>query len=165
MMYRSNWARSPSQERILGIWLKREAFEELLALSEQTSHGAAATSKEEWKKRRAQTKNLADGSQLAGRVNIQWDPDHHPSGTKMTRRAIQIGIKCVPWWITAEKFEKIIDFTPLVEAQRDHVPNCQTDLFTPQEKLYVVKDEALALHARCETNESDLEEEKSNLAS
>lgn len=67
MMYRSGWARKSNQERILAIHLNRCFFNELL--------------------RNATTKG--------GDLRIQWDPDHSPRPpyTKLTRRAIQLGLR------------------------------------------------------------------------
>lgn len=160
MMYRSNWARSPNQERILGIWLHIDAFHELLTLSEQTSANSAYASKHEWEAARAAKKTLPGATEeWDGRVNVQWDPDHHPSGTKLTRRAIQIGIKKVPWWSSGARFEKIVDVTPLVIAQRDFVTISEDQLHTPHERVYLVPDAEIAKHAHTDTTQADLDAE------
>jgi hypothetical protein len=38
MMYRSDWARSKDQEMILGIWLKRTAFDRMIKNHVPTSY-------------------------------------------------------------------------------------------------------------------------------
>jgi hypothetical protein len=166
MMYRSNWAKSKDQERILGIWLKLDAFHELLALAEQTSPNRLYKSKEQWTKAVQTQKTLADGSEFKGKVNIQWDPDHTPNGGKMMRRAIQIGIKQVPWWPTGERFERIIDVTEFVHEQRPHAQidsSLFPELWTPQERIYMVPDEALAVHCGSDSSAEDKKAEEAFL--
>lgn len=164
MMYRSNWARSPNQERILGIYLKLDAFHELLTLSEQTSANSAYATKQEWEAARSAKKTLPGSTEpWDGRVNIQWDPDHHPSGAKLTRRAIQIGIKNVPWWSGGSRFEKIVDVTPLVIAQRDFVTVNADQLYTPHEKIYRIPDAETAKHAHTDTTDEDIQVESASL--
>lgn len=151
MMYRSNWAQSKNQDRILGIWLKLDAFHEMLAHSTHTSTSAGA---EEWN-----SSPVDSTSDWKGRVNLQWDPDHGPSGKALFRRAVQIGVKNVPWWHTGEKFESIIDVTPLVAQQRKLVPKQLEDLFSPQERLYIIPEKRISRHVKLETTVADLEEE------
>lgn len=156
MMYRSSWATAPNQERILAIWLKLDAFHELLQLSEQSTANRQYESTEAWKKARNAAKTLPglDGP-WTGRVNIQWDPDHTPTGQKYARRAIQIGIKKVPWWGTGECFEKIVDVTPLVDEYRDFAVDSFEALYTPHETLYMIPDKAIAVHSGTETTDEE----------
>lgn len=162
MMYRSSWATAKSQERILGIWLKREAFHELLKLSEQTSPNRNYASKHEWTKAVQTKKTLSDGTTFLGKVNIQWDPDHTPNGGKSQRRAIQIGIKQVPWWANGTQFEKIIDVTELVSEQRRHASgesNIYPELYTPHERIYIPDDPSVAAHASVASTEAEKQAE------
>lgn len=159
MMYRSSWATAKSQERILGIWMKREAFHELLRLSEQTSCNRNYKSREEWTKAVATQKTLSNGEPFEGKVNIQWDPDHTPAGGKCGRRAIQIGMKNVPWWSSGSMFERIVDVTPLVAEQRPHSSEPFDLLYTPHERIYIPDDPEIASHASVASSTFDLEEE------
>lgn len=164
-MYRSSWATAKNQERILGIWLKLDAFHELLMLSEQTSANRVYASKEAYNKARSAKKTVPghEDEDWSGRVNIQWDPDHTPSGGKMARRAIQIGMKKLPWWSTGERFEGIVDMTEFVASQRRHAQEDSEDfvnLFTPQEFLYIVPDADIAAHAATDTTTADKEDEQ-----
>lgn len=154
-MYRSNWARSKNQDRILGVWLKLDAFHEMLA---HATHTSTSGESEEW-----DSSPIDSVTGWKGRVKIQWDPDHGPSGESLSRRAVQIGVKNVPWWHTGERFEGIIDLTPLVIDQRKHVPSNLAQLFTPQEKIYVIPDKRIAKHVKTETSVAHLDEEKSLL--
>ena len=74
-MYRSMWGTKKGQERILAVRIKREGFDSIISL--------ALTGHDE-KERGMKQKSL---------VRLQWDPDHTPSGTCETRRAIQLGLR------------------------------------------------------------------------
>lgn len=128
----------------------------MLAHATHTSTSAAA---EEWN-----SSPTDSSSGWKGRVNLQWDPDHGPTGKSLFRRAIQIGVKNVPSWHTGENFERIIDLTPLVKEQRKFVPSQLSQLFTPQERLYFIPNKSIAKYVKVETTVSDLAEEKSLLA-
>lgn len=158
MMYRSSWGRSKNQERVLGVWLKKDAFLNLLRHSVHTSSSAA---EDDWS---STSTTLDPLPGWKGRVRLQWDPDHGPNGEPVGRRAIQIGIKNVPWWHTGECFEKIIDVTPLMIEQRVHVPSSIPQLYTPQERIFVIPDKAIAKHVKTETTQSHLDEETSYLS-
>ena len=83
MMYRSGWASKPNQERILAISISKEFFKKLLNEGELTSIKQSKYKEESiWRK-------LLNNSE----VRIQWDPHHRPDGSKLDRKAIQIGIK------------------------------------------------------------------------
>ncbi|MEM7554027.1 MAG: DUF4291 family protein [Cyanobacteria bacterium P01_A01_bin.84] len=84
MMYCSESGRKTVQEVvILAIWQKRSAFYEMLSMAVHSSFiPEVYSSKIEWKEKI----NLSS-------VRLQWNPDHHPSGAKLQRRAIQIGIR------------------------------------------------------------------------
>ena len=38
-------------------------------------------------------KRFQDQAKRGLNVRLQWDPDHHPSGAKLQRKAIQLGLK------------------------------------------------------------------------
>ena len=83
MTYRSGWGTKDNQERTLGLRLRREFFESLLAQAVQSSYYEGHyPSREDWQQALAQSA-----------VRLQWDPDHHPSGAKVERRAIQLGLR------------------------------------------------------------------------
>ena len=82
MMHRSGWAGQPGQERILAIEISRDGFEWALAHS-CLSHFTPGqhASREAWA-----------AAMAAAPVRIQWDPDRSLTGTRLARRAIQIGL-------------------------------------------------------------------------
>ncbi len=83
MMYRSGWGTKPGQEMVLAIWLRRVAFDAILAAAVPSHfdpdlyHDVDA-----WR-----------GALAASDVRLQWDPDHDPAGTPLARRAIQLGLR------------------------------------------------------------------------
>ena len=136
MMYRCGWATKANQERVLALWLAKTDFERILSEAVFSTFTAGNyDSTDIWKQELA-TKN----------VRLQWDPDHSPYGGKLTRRALQLGLKNA----TLEQFGKhqvtrIEDVTDFVQQQKVHVDNRQLEqLHVPQERVYTVVDSALA---------------------
>ena len=135
MMYRCGWASKENQERVLALWLDKTAFESILSEAVFSTFPAGSyASAEVWKQELA-TKN----------VRLQWDPDHSPYGGKLTRRALQLGLKGE----TLEQFGKhgvslIEDVTDFVQQQKVYVTNRQlSQLSVPQERVYTPADAAL----------------------
>lgn len=83
MMYRSGWAHKKDQERILQLELSRSGFEDVLAQAVPSSFTAGYYP----------TKTAWQEAIQSSEVRLQWDPDHAPDGSKLTRRAIQLGIR------------------------------------------------------------------------
>ncbi|WP_427160726.1 DUF4291 domain-containing protein [Aliinostoc sp. HNIBRCY26] len=131
MMYRSGWAAKPGQEVVLAIWLKRTAFEEILSKVVHSSFiPELYTTQEAWQ-------TALKHSQ----VRLQWDPDHHPSGAKLERRAIQLGLRgeilaayAQDWIVNIE------DISEFVRQQRRNINSDCTELITPRESVYSVVD-------------------------
>jgi hypothetical protein len=109
MMYRSGWGTKENQEVTLGLRVRRAFFDSLLAEAVPSS----------WDRDTFPTSG--DWSRAVGRssVRLQWDPDHHPSGAKLDRRAIQLGLRgaVLEAFGTRELLE-VIDLTGHVEEQR-----------------------------------------------
>ena len=131
MMYRSTWGTTPGQEVILAIWLRRSAFDEILASAVHSNFVPAVYGSEtEWQ----QAVKSSD-------VRLQWDPDHHPSGAKLERRAIQLGLRgnilanYARDWIV--NIENISEF---VQQQHQYKGGDRTQLITPSETVYPVID-------------------------
>src|SRR5882724_8185185 len=83
MMYRSGWGTKEDQEVTLAVRLRRPFFDSLLARAVPSSWDRDLyPTSDEW-------------SRAVGRsdVRLQWDPDHHPKGAKLERRAIQLGLR------------------------------------------------------------------------
>ena len=131
MMYRSAWGTSSGQEVILAIWLKRSAWDEILGSAVHSNFVPAVYgSEKEWQQA---VKNSA--------VRLQWDPDHHPNGSKMDRRAIQLGLRgSVLASYAREWIVKIEDISQFVQEQRQYNGGDSTQLLTPCETVYPVID-------------------------
>ncbi len=132
MMYRSGWGTKPDQEVILAVRLQRAAFDALLKQAVHSTFVPEPYGTEvAWKTALAQSP-----------VRLQWDPDHHPSGPKLERRAIQLGLRgsalvhYAREWIMARE-----DISPFVREQHQHVTARRYDLLlTPAEQVYSVQD-------------------------
>lgn len=131
MMYRSGWAQKPNQERILALTITLEGFIELLKKAVISSFKPEMyESREDWK-------NQLDNSE----VRLQWDPDHEPNGEKMSRKAIQIGIKGETLSVFNDKWiKKIEDITDFVLEQKDNISTSYQNLDVPIERVLFLKD-------------------------
>jgi Domain of unknown function (DUF4291) len=136
MMYRSGWGTKEGQEVVLAVRLRREAFEQILALAVPSSYDRARyESREAW-------------SHAVGRssVRLQWDPDHGPSGTPVERRAVQLGLRGE----TLQRYARewllgVEDISGLVAEQREkRYKRDWGGLLTPREDVYRPADPAVA---------------------
>lgn len=129
MMYRSGWGQKPDQEVVLAVWLRRAAFDQLLAAAVASSFAASGQGDE------ATWRAAVAGSS----VRLQWDPDHGPHGERLERRALQLGLRgpaladyARAWIVHLE------DITPLVAAERAVLASDPAALVTPREDVYPV---------------------------
>src|SRR5436309_7142314 len=77
MMYRSGWGTKEGQEVTLAVRLKRAAFDALLQEAVYSTFVPDVYANESaWK-----------DAVATSSVRLQWDPDHHPSGALLERRA------------------------------------------------------------------------------
>ena len=137
MMYRSAWATSPGQETVLGLRISRRFFERILLTAVASSHtGESHDTHDQWRNKLASSE-----------VRLQWDPDHDPTGGKLERRAIQLGLRgeTLRAYATSE-LQEVIDMTPLIVEQRPHTPREQWPLLrTPVEHVYFPDDPSVGL--------------------
>lgn len=132
MMYRSGWGAKPGQDIVLAIRLQRSAFDSILAQAVHSSFQPELYESQEYWQKAVQTSD----------VRLQWDPDHHPGGNKLERRAIQLGLRgeairryAQEWIIDIE------DISGFVAEQRQHVMSGNYEaLLTPAESPYPVQD-------------------------
>ncbi len=136
MMYRSGWGTKEGQEVTLAVRLKRSAFATLLELAVHTQYIPAVYPDEEaWQEQLHRTS-----------VRLQWDPDHDPVGTKLERRAIQLGLGGdILKHYAHEWIMEIDDISPFVQQQAEYV---RTKIFahltTPYEAVYPLPHPELA---------------------
>lgn len=128
MMFRCGWAEKENQERVLAIWLKKQAFEQIL------NEAVLSTFDEETYGTREIWQKLLSEKE----VRVQWDPDHGPKGNKLERKAIQLGLKGETLQFFAnEGIQHIEDITPLVKKQSLYVKQDELDkLWVPAESIY-----------------------------
>jgi hypothetical protein len=118
------------------VRLRREAFDKILAAAVHSSYVSEVYGeRSEW------TRAVARSD-----VRLQWDPDHGPSGDKLERRAIQLGLRdetlrrYAREWIVG-----IEDVSEFVEQQRLKLASrAKAELITPREDVYPVADSAVA---------------------
>ncbi|MBN1427688.1 MAG: DUF4291 domain-containing protein [Anaerolineae bacterium] len=134
MMYQSDWGSKPEQSCVLAIWLRRDAFDAILA---QAVHSLFAPGvygdRETWQ----YALNRSE-------VRLQWDSDHNPRGIKIKRRAMQLGLSGETLRCYAQEWIiHIEDISQYVQEQAKYMREPEM-LLTPAEHIYPVKDEAVA---------------------
>src|SRR5207247_422682 len=79
-------------------------------------------------------------------VRLQWDPDHHPSGAKLERRAIQLGLRgAVVEEFGRRELIEVLDLSEFVAEQRERLSSGGASvLVTPRERVYRPADPAVA---------------------
>ena len=128
MMFRSGWGTKENQEITLGLRIRRAFFDGLLAQAIESSFSPQRFADEgEWQR------ELAESA-----VRLQWDPDHDPSGAKLERRALQLGLRgaALQAFGRTELLE-VIDLAEFVSKQREELAAGRRDaLVTPTERVY-----------------------------
>ena len=83
-------------------------------------------------------------------MRLQWDPDHHPSGAKTERRAIQLGLRGeVLEAFGKRELVEVIDLSKFVAEQRIVLSSDGVSaLVTPRERVYLPADPAVAAKLR-----------------
>jgi len=126
MMYRAGWATKENQERILAIKITLSGFREIL---QQAVHSSFIS--EVYEDREAWKAQLANSN-----VRLQWDPDHNPTGEKLTRKAIQLGLRGdIFHKFNNEWIAQIEDITDFVIEQRENAKGDFKDLEVPFERV------------------------------
>jgi hypothetical protein len=135
MMYRSGWGTKLDQEVTLAVRLKRSAFDTILSQAVHSRYIAGSyDSAPVWK------------AQLqASPVVVQWDPDHDPTGAKVQRRAIQLGLRRdVVEQYARDWIVEIEDISEFVSEQQANVEKERwPELVIPAHMPYPVTDPAV----------------------
>lgn len=119
MMYRCGWGTKESQEHILAIDIKREAFDYIVQNAViSTYNNNMSISQSEWKEQVKESD-----------IRCQWDPERDIFGNPLGYRSIQLGLrgnavrKYVDEWIVTitdyvkdlkEKIDKGVDISTLL---------------------------------------------------
>ncbi|MEP6989002.1 MAG: DUF4291 domain-containing protein [Chloroflexota bacterium] len=136
MMFRCGWATKEKQECVIAVTITREGFDTLLSQAVHSNFKPHLYETEAtWK--------AAVGKSL---VRLQWDPDHHPAGNKLDRRAIQLGLRGeILRKYSREWIVRIEDISDFVREQHQRVIAQRYDeLLTPREQVYPVQNRAVA---------------------
>lgn len=136
MMFRSGWGTKENQEVTLGLRVRRTFFDSLLAEAVPSS----------WDRERYATEEEWSGAVGRSHVRLQWDPDHHPSGAKLDRRAIQLGLRGpVLDAFGRRELLEVIDLTAFVAEQRERLQSGGVSaILTPHERVYRPADPTVA---------------------
>jgi hypothetical protein len=119
MLYSGNWLSEENQERMLAIWIKKEAFAEILK-------DAVLISENESQKQIERKK-----------VILHWLPDNDCLGKKLERKVIQLDLNSEAFEkLVNEKIEGITDITDFVLEQKNHIDKGELDrLLIPKESV------------------------------
>ncbi|GAA1944709.1 DUF4291 domain-containing protein [Kitasatospora viridis] len=120
LMHRSNWGRKAGQERILGVRMTREGWEEALSRAVLTTADPAAVAK--------------------AAVHLQWDPERSVRGAALNHYSIQVGIGRQLIRTFAEEWVVgLTDLTPQVRKAAELVQGgraAQAQRLFPPEREY-----------------------------
>jgi hypothetical protein len=132
MMYRWGWGTKENQEVTLAIRLHRSTFDFILAQAVHSKYIPEIYADQTAWNRAVKSSD----------VRLQWDPDHDPTGGKLTRRAIQLGLQgetAIKY--AQESIVSIEDISEFVAEQRQYISSQNHDkLMTPSEKPYPLND-------------------------
>ncbi len=128
MMYRSGWGQKEGQEVVLAVKIKREAFDTILANAVCSTYDPDLyPTKQDWQR-----------AVKRSDVRLQWDPDHSPTGGKLERKAIQLGLRGEMLALYAREWiVSIEDISAFVSAQYQNLGDLDK-LIIPSERMYAV---------------------------
>jgi Domain of unknown function (DUF4291) len=146
MMYRSGWGQKEGQEVVLAVKIKRAAFDTILANAVRSKHNPDLyPTEKDWKR-----------AVINSNVRLQWDPDHSPTGGKLERKAIQLGLRgdmlalyAREWIIWVE------DISEFVREQHHNLVDF-SQLIVPKETIYPVTDLKVAAQLQISVDSIDL---------
>lgn len=135
LMERSNWGHKSNQEFILGIKIKKSAWEHALSMGVLTHpDDTVYPNNVNWEQAFKQAK-----------VHIQWDPERTLRGAKMQIRTIQVGISSfLIEEYNTEWISEIIDYTPLtkkINQLRKQGKHKEAKRLLPKERVYDVPED------------------------
>lgn len=135
LMARSNWGTKSNQEYILGIEIKRSAWEQALSKGILTHPDKNVyASGQAW-----------DQAFQQAPIHLQWDPERTLRNAKLPIRSIQVGIgRTLIEEYNTEWITKIVDYTPLtrkINALRKKGKYKEAKRHLPVEKVYPLSPE------------------------
>ncbi len=135
LMERSGWGTKSNQTVILGIKIKRSAWETALGMGilthpDKEIYSNGATWNNQFK---------------AAKVHVQWDPERNIRGSKLQERSIQVGIsRFLIEEYNTEWIEEIVDLTPLtkkINQLRKVGKHKEAKRLLPYERVYPLSEE------------------------
>jgi hypothetical protein len=136
MMFRSGWGTKENQEVTLALRIRRTFFDDILEAAVPSS----------WDRELFATEADWGKAVQNSDVRLQWDPDHHPSGAKLERRAIQLGLRGeVLESFGRRELLEVIDLSEFVAEQRERLTSGGVSaLITPRERVYAPRNPAIS---------------------
>ena len=134
MMYRNGWGQKEGQEVVLAVKIKRDAFDTILANAVWSTYNPDLyTTENDWQ----HALKRSD-------VRLQWDPDHSPTGGKLERKAIQLGLRGEMLALYAREWIiSIEDISAFVREQHQNIGDLDK-LIVPRETIYPVIDREIS---------------------
>lgn len=134
MMYRSGWGQKEGQEVVLAVKIKRAAFDTILANAVWSTYNPDLyPTEKDWK----HAVKRSD-------VRLQWDPDHSPTGGKLERKAIQLGLRGEMLALYAREWIIWIEDISEFVREQSHNLGDFDKLIVPSETIYPVTDSKVA---------------------
>ena len=135
MMFRSGWGSKEDQQHVLAVRLRRPFFDDLLRSAVPSAFDSRRfEEREEWR-----------AAVASSEVRLQWDPDHDPAGRPTKRRAVQLGLRGDALRSYGKReLVAVEDITPFVIEQRRNLDGGFSELYSPEERLYVPEDQEVA---------------------
>jgi len=136
MMNRSNWGTKRNQEFVLGISIVRQFFDEILAMAVSSSFEAGHYDEEdEWRDALESTD-----------VIFQWDPSRSPSGRKLKRKALQLGLRghTLRRYVGRDTIRKVLDMSDQASEMHTMVQQGHSNsIRIPHETVYPITGQEL----------------------
>ncbi|MFF4340782.1 DUF4291 domain-containing protein [Kitasatospora sp. NPDC001540] len=107
LMYRSDWARSEGQERVLGVVIRREGFDAALEAAVLSAYERGVhDSRAQWQRELRRSA-----------ARVQWDPERDLRLQPLAHRSLQLGLSGeLVRRYAGEWLVRIEDLTPLARA-------------------------------------------------
>ncbi|MDE7242593.1 MAG: DUF4291 domain-containing protein [Oscillospiraceae bacterium] len=130
MMYRCGWAEKEGQEHVLGIDVRRSAFDKMVREAVESAYRPdSGITREEWQ-RQIKTSQL----------RCQWDPERDIYGNPLPYRSLQLGLRGEAVYHYVHSW--IMGITDLTEYVRDLNGKRRQGMdilpLLPQERTYII---------------------------
>jgi Domain of unknown function (DUF4291) len=130
----------------LAVKIKREAFDTILANAVWSTYNPDLhPTEKDWKR-----------AVINSNVRLQWDPDHSPTGGKLERKAIQLGLRGEMLALYAREWIVWVeDISEVVREQHQNLGDFDK-LIVPSETIYPVTNAKVAAQLQISGDAIDL---------